>query len=177
MISIIWFISGIQSLLALIKGVKSNSQYFCQHVIPDIQQNICSSSRRKTLNDSLLHLDNAKAHNSRFCSEKSESATAQRVPHPLYGPDGAPSDFLLFGSLKEEFLGMSLTWSDDFIFPIRQIFDEIPEITLKNVFTNWISSASWVMKKDGEYYTKSLNESNYLYRVTAYDAGHELSHP
>jgi hypothetical protein len=43
MISIIWSISGIHSLLALIKEMKYNSQYFCQHVIPDIhiQQNIC----------------------------------------------------------------------------------------------------------------------------------------
>jgi hypothetical protein len=110
-------------------------------------------------------------------AEKSEFATAQRVSHPLYGPDGAPSDFFLFGPLKEEFLGISLTWGDDFIFAIQQIFDEIPEITLKNVFTNWIRRVSWVMKKDGEDYAKSQNESNYLYRVTTYDAGHELSHP
>jgi hypothetical protein len=36
MISIIWFISGIHSLFALPKLMKYNSQYFCQHVIPDI---------------------------------------------------------------------------------------------------------------------------------------------
>jgi hypothetical protein len=48
-ISIIWSISGIHSLHALTKGKKYNSECFCQHVIPDIQQNICSSSRRKTL--------------------------------------------------------------------------------------------------------------------------------
>jgi hypothetical protein len=51
MISIIWSISGIQSLYALTKGMKCkyNSQYFCQLVIPDIQQYICSSSRRKNI--------------------------------------------------------------------------------------------------------------------------------
>jgi hypothetical protein len=59
MISIIWFISGIHSLLALAKGMKYNSQSFCQDVIPDIQQTICSSSHRKTLKDILVHSDNA----------------------------------------------------------------------------------------------------------------------
>jgi hypothetical protein len=87
MISIIWSISGIHSLLRLTKGMKYNSQYFCQHVIPHIQQNICSSSRRKSLKDILLHLDKATAHNLRPSSEKIESAKAQRVPHAPYSPD------------------------------------------------------------------------------------------
>jgi hypothetical protein len=50
MISIIWCISGIHRRPALTKGTKYNSQYFCQRVILDIQQNICSSSRRKAGN-------------------------------------------------------------------------------------------------------------------------------
>jgi hypothetical protein len=82
MISIIWFICGIHSLLALTKGMEYNSEYFCQQAIPDIQQDICSSSRMKTLKDILLHLENAGAHNSRLSSEKIESARAERVPHP-----------------------------------------------------------------------------------------------
>jgi hypothetical protein len=89
MISIIWSISGIHSLLALTNGMeyKYNSQSFCQHVILDIQQSICSSIRRKPLKGILWHLDNAPAHNSRLSSDKIESAKAQRVPHPPYSPD------------------------------------------------------------------------------------------
>jgi hypothetical protein len=48
---------------------------------------ICSSSRRKTLNNILLRPDNARDYNSRLSSEKIESAKAQRVPHPPYSPD------------------------------------------------------------------------------------------
>jgi hypothetical protein len=86
MILIIWSISGIHSLLALTKGLNDNSQHFCQHVIPEIQQSICSSSRRETLKPIRLHLANAPAHNSRLSSEKIESANAQRVPYPCYRP-------------------------------------------------------------------------------------------
>jgi hypothetical protein len=89
MISMIWFISGIYLLFALTKGMKCkrNSQGFWRHVIPDFQQNICSSSRRKPLKGILLHLDNATVHNSQFSSEKIESAKTQRVLHPHYSLD------------------------------------------------------------------------------------------
>jgi hypothetical protein len=107
----------------------------------------------------LLHLDNAPAHNSRLSSEEIESVKAQRVLHPLYRQDLAPSDFFLFGYLKEKLCGTSFTMSDDLIFAIRQIFSEIPEIVLKNVFTNWITKLSWVMKKCVEYYTKQLKKN------------------
>jgi hypothetical protein len=105
MISIIWSISGIHSLFALTKGMKYkyNFQSFCQHVFLDIQQNICSLSRRKALNDIILHLSNASAHNSRLSSEIIEFAKVQRLPHPHYSSDQAPSDFFLFGFLKEQF--------------------------------------------------------------------------
>jgi hypothetical protein len=103
---------------------KYNSHYCYQHTLPGIQQNICSSSRRKTLNGILLHRDNEPALNSRLSSEKIESAKAQRWPHPPYGSDPAPSDFFLFGYLKEKLCGTSFTTSEDQIFAIWPFFLE-----------------------------------------------------
>jgi hypothetical protein len=133
--------------------MKCNSQYFCQHVIPDIQQHICSSSRNKTLKDVLLHLDNARAHDSRLSPETIKFPKAKRAAHPRYGPDLVPSDFFLFGYLKEKHDGTSFTPRGDLIFAIRQILSEMPEMELKNVFTNCVTKLSWVTKKGGEYRT------------------------
>jgi transposase len=143
--------------------MKYNSQYFSQHVIPDIQQSVCSSSIRKPLKRMLLHLDNALARNSRRASEEIESPKAQRLLHPPYSPDRAPSDFVLFGYLKEKLRGTSFTTSNDLIFAIGQLFSEIPEIELKNVFTNWITRLSWVMRKGGEYDTKYLKKNQIIF--------------
>jgi hypothetical protein len=107
----------------------------------------------------LLRLDNASDRDSRLSSEKIESAKAQRVPHLRYNPDRAPSNFFLFGYMKEKLRGTSFTARDDLIFAIRYIFSEIPEMVLKNVFTNWITRLSWVMTKSGKYYTKSLKKN------------------
>jgi hypothetical protein len=109
---------------------------------------------QKTLKGILLHLEHAPAHNSRLSSEKIESGKVQRVPHPLYSPDVTPNDFFLFRYLKDKLRGTLFTRSDDLIFAMTQLFSEIPEIVLKNVFTDRITRLSWVMKKDGEYYTK-----------------------
>jgi hypothetical protein len=100
-----------------------------------------------------LHLDNAAVHNSRLSSGKTQSANAQRVPHPRYNPDLAPSDFFRFGYLKEKLSETSFTMSDDPIVARREI-SEIPERVLKHVLTNWIMRLSCVITKGGEYHTK-----------------------
>jgi hypothetical protein len=83
-------------------------------VIPEIQQSICSSSRRKTVNDILLHLDNAPARNSRLSLEKIESAKAKRAAHLSCSRVPAPSGFFL-GFLKEKFHATLFTTSDDLL--------------------------------------------------------------
>jgi hypothetical protein len=108
----------------------------------------------------LLHLDNAPDRDSRLSSEKIESAKAQRVPHLHYNPDRAPSDFFLFGDMKEKLIGTSLTTSDDLTFARRKIFSEILEMILKNVVPNSIMGVPWVMKKSGQSCTNSAKESN-----------------
>jgi hypothetical protein len=151
-ISVIWSISGIESPLALTKRMKYkyNSQYFCQYAIPDIKENISSSSRRTTLKLLLLHLENASAHNSRLSSEKIESATAQRVAHRPCCPDGAPSDFFLYASLNGKLRETLFTANDDLTFAIGVMISEIPEMVRENVFTNSIMRPSCMMKKRGQ---------------------------
>jgi hypothetical protein len=56
-------------------------------IIPDIQQNICSSSHRQTLKRILLHFDNASAYSLRLSSEKIESTKAEILPHRPHSPD------------------------------------------------------------------------------------------
>jgi histone-lysine N-methyltransferase SETMAR len=64
-----------------------------------------------------LH-DNAEPHTIAATSAAIESIEFQ-VPHPLYSPDMAPSDFLLFAVLKKHLKG------------IYFIFDEVQAATGK----------------------------------------------
>jgi hypothetical protein len=60
-----------------------------------------SSSRRKTLKLFFIHLDNARPDNSKQSQEYIQASKAKHLPHPVYSTDLAPSDFFLFGYLKE----------------------------------------------------------------------------
>jgi hypothetical protein len=82
---------------------KCYSRYPTKHLFIESYKNIEGYSI-------LLHLDNAPGDNSRLSSEMIESTKAQRVTHPFYNPnqtrpDLTPSDFFLFGYLKESIAG------------------------------------------------------------------------
>jgi hypothetical protein len=81
--------------------MKYNSSFFCDVVLPGLIQNTSSSSRGKTLKLFFIHFDNASPHNSKQSQECIQASKAKRLPHPVYRPDLAPSDFFLFGYLKE----------------------------------------------------------------------------
>jgi ABC-type branched-subunit amino acid transport system substrate-binding protein len=96
-ISVLWSVNGIQSLIDVPKGMTFHADFFCQAVVPNVIADMTTHSRRKTLKNRAIHLDNARRHNSRRSQECIAASTAQRLPHLAYPPDFAPSDFLLFG--------------------------------------------------------------------------------
>jgi hypothetical protein len=84
------------------------------------------------------------------------------VSHPRDSPDWAPSYFF-FDYLTEKRRGRSFTASGDLIFVIKQVFSEISKIGLRNVFTNWITRLSCVMKNGGKSYIESSKTNRILF--------------
>jgi hypothetical protein len=79
-ISIFWGRTGIKSMLYVSKGEKYNITFFVESVVPDLVEHVCQESRRKSLRNIVVHLDNARPHNSR----KSEAAlTATKAVESL----------------------------------------------------------------------------------------------
>jgi transposase len=54
-------------------------------------------------NETLLQHDNARHHTSEATRDAIQHLDFSVLPHPLYSPDLAPSDFHLFPKLKEHF--------------------------------------------------------------------------
>jgi hypothetical protein len=157
MISIIWSISAIQSLLELTNRMKYNSQYFCHMVIPDIRQTISSSSRRKTLKIILLHLDNAQFHDSRLFQKrlnphKPTECRIHLLPQTKHQVTSSPLVIWKKNPARHPSLRATSGGRRSF-FAIWQMFSEISEMALNNMLTNWITRLSWAMKKGGECYT------------------------
>jgi hypothetical protein len=95
----------IDSLIYLPKGMKYSTTFFVESVIPDLAEHICQESRRKTFRGIVVHLDNARLHNSRKSETALPAAKVRRTPVQAYSPDLSPSNFFLFGMLKEQMSG------------------------------------------------------------------------
>jgi hypothetical protein len=154
LISVFWSANGIQSLLDPPKGSTYNTAFFCDQVLRSLVQGLTSRGRRKTLQGFMIHFDNANPHNSRRSRECLGLYRATRLQHPAYSPDFAPSDFFLFGSLKEKLIDFGCSSREDLKSAITSIFTEIDKETLVVVFLLWIEWLNWVIRKEGRYYHK-----------------------
>jgi hypothetical protein len=138
LISIIWSVNEIHSLLNGPKDIAYNSAFFCDFVVLDFVKSICAHSQRKRLKCIIVHLDNARPHNSRKSIECLEQFCTRRVSHPAYGQDLTPSDFFLFGFVKLKLPGLTIGNREGLICEIRRIFEEILKITLISIYASWI---------------------------------------
>jgi hypothetical protein len=85
-----------------------------------------------------MHLQNARPHNSKKSNECLTEFRARRVPHPVYSPDLAPSDFFLFGTVKAELQNYEIHSREDLILAIRTVFGQIFKETLISVYVSWM---------------------------------------
>jgi hypothetical protein len=125
-----WSMSAIHSLLALRVGVRYDTKTICASVFPDIERNLCDGKRRKRFRGLYLPLDNAPPHNAKRPRQEIARTKAKRATDPAHSPDGAPSDFFLFGNLKPEMTESTASSGEHILSKIRGIFETIPkEIT------------------------------------------------
>ena len=74
-----------------------------------------------------------------------------RAPQPPYSPDIAPSDFFLFGYMKEKLKGCKFSSKEELLSAIYAILEEIPEQQLKEVFIEWERRLEKVIASGGNY--------------------------
>jgi hypothetical protein len=144
LISMIWRSTVIKNLLYVPKGMKYNTTFFVELVVPDLVEQVCSESRRKMLRGTVSHLDNARLHNSRENKAALIATKARRIPAPAYNPDLSPSDFFLFGMLKERMSGALYSSPDNLISAIhlREISVSARLHRIVNRMTVYISCVS-----------------------------------
>jgi hypothetical protein len=83
-------------------GQSFNGAYFNQKVIIPLAARLQAGGRANGVSFTLLHMDNAKSHNSKSNVEQMTQLGFKRPPYPPYNLDIALSDFFLFGCLKSE---------------------------------------------------------------------------
>jgi hypothetical protein len=73
------------------------------------------------------------------------------MEHPPYSPDLAPRDFFLFGSMKEQLKGRSLTEEEELLSVLSELMSEIPPDMIFRVFAHWDRGSRRCLLMEGEY--------------------------
>jgi hypothetical protein len=95
-----------------------------------------------------LHADNARVDTAQKCRYFGRENGLRTIPHPPYSYDRPPSDFFLFGHVKQSLAGMTFASRDE-------LFEAILSVVMKNlhqVFDHWLEWLDWLSKNNGEYY-------------------------
>jgi hypothetical protein len=136
-------------IVALPKGPTFNAESYRDNILAALTQVHPDDEGRKLV----IHADNAKAHTAQkyrtFCKEN----RLQLAPHPPYSPDLAPSDFFLFGYVKERLKGMAFPSCEELLDAIGEVVTGIDSETLTTVFEHWMERLEWVSKNNGDDYS------------------------
>jgi hypothetical protein len=109
---------------------------------------VAQRQRRKFI----LDLDNSPIHTAKVAKARVSQMPIHLAPHATYSPDLAPSDFFLFGYLKEKILGFEFELPEALLPWINAAFKRIPRDTLEEVFECWIIRVEKCLEYRGDYF-------------------------
>jgi hypothetical protein len=69
-----------------------------------------------------------------------------------YSPDLAPSDFFLFGYVKEHLKGMVFPSYEELLDAIGDVVTDIESETLTAVFEHWMERPEWMSQDNSDHY-------------------------
>ena len=151
MICVVWSFNGFFSLTSLPKGHKFNKDFFIGTVLNQLKCDFAKIQPKNRTKGIKLHMDNARPH---FVDEKLKEFGIKRLIHPPYSPGLAPSDFFLFGYLKNQLIGNNFLNNEDLLEEISVILSKIEKSTLESVFEEWKERLLWCINNNGEYLRK-----------------------
>jgi hypothetical protein len=79
------------------------------------------------------------------------------VPYLPDISDIAPSDFWLFGHVKNSLAGRTFDEPEQLLDEITEFLDEIQPSELEIVFSHWLKKVRCVLDNNGDYYHKQSN--------------------
>jgi transposase len=134
MVAIAWNPLGFPLILVLPTGRTFNTEYYRDNILAALTQFQPEDDGTKLV----VHADNARVHTAQKCRTFCEENGLRIAPHPPYSPDLAPSDFFLFGYVKERLKEMVFPLYEEVLDAIGEVVTSIESETLIAVFEHWI---------------------------------------
>jgi histone-lysine N-methyltransferase SETMAR len=151
MISVFWSTEGFHLVQPLPERGRVNADYFQQEILTPLHAML---QEKMTAHPVWMHYDNAPAHTARTTITKLAEFGFHKMPHPPYSPDIAPSDFYLFGYLKQLLKGFSAETATDLVHQVKQCLQMISAEERADAMQNWIKRLYKLIEVNGEYVSR-----------------------
>lgn len=151
MVTIFFNADGVQLIDVKPKGIKINSDYFINMILQKLADLDVVKKAKNQKQQMLLHFDNAPSHNAKVVESFIAKTTFERIPHPPYSPDLAPSDFGLFGTVKDYFKGREFESEEELLSAINEFLTSKSKQFFKSLFENWEKRLKRCIELDGDY--------------------------
>lgn len=151
MVTVFWDMQGVLLVEFLPKGETINSERYKQTL-----RKLAVAIRRKRpdMKNVILHHDNARPHTAHATIADIATRGWVVLPHPPYSPDLAPSDFFLFGPLKDYLRGQTFHNDDEVKAAVRTWVRQCEPHFFANGFTQWRNRWDKCVVRSGDYVEK-----------------------
>jgi histone-lysine N-methyltransferase SETMAR len=150
MLTVIWGVDGFHAVDLMTSQRSFDLQYFTDNIMVSLVEKVSPKGRNPHARPRHLHLDNCRVHFSRVAEQFIAQDHISRVPQPGYSPDLAPSDFWLFGHLKNSLAGRMFDDSEELLDGTTSFLEEIQPSELHVVFSHWVERLRWVLENNGD---------------------------
>ena len=150
-LSVWWDFKGIVYFEQLPKNQTISSNVYCYQLMKldkEIKEKRPELATRKGV---IIHQDNARLHRSLVTRKKLLELGWEAMPHPLYSPDLAPSDYHLFRSLQSHLNGQTFNSNEAVKNELIQFFASKNQTFYESGFTKLTERWQKLIEQNGQY--------------------------
>lgn len=151
MITVFWDVHGVLLVEYLPKGETVNSARY-QETLRKLA--VAIRRKRPNLQNVILHHDNARPHTAQATVAEIAAKGWTVLPHPPYSPDLAPSDFYLFGPLKDFLRGQKFKDDGEVKAAVRSWVRQCNPYFFADGFAQWKTRWDKCVTRGGDYIEK-----------------------
>ncbi len=160
MITVFWDCDGIILIDYLPQGRTINAEYYSDTLKGPLRKAIAEKRPGKLHARPLLQHDNARPHTARLTMDTISELRWELLPHPAYSPDPAPSDFHLFGKLKEPLRGKHYTTLKDLQKDLKKWVEGTPKDFFEKGLKKLVHRWQKCLELQGDYIEKCHIDSD-----------------
>lgn len=151
MLTVFWSPIGFRIVEMLPHGEKFNADYFINCILKKIVDSNPKQSSNSSKRRVVLHMDNATPHRAKATQNFAQKNGLAFSPHPAFSPDLAPSDFYLFGKVKDAIKGMEFESEEDLLDEVIKVLSQISREELESVMDEWEQRLLACIANGGDY--------------------------